>query len=315
MNICLKSAGISRNRYIGSIEPYGIQPFRLNVGPDEVFEICHPDGSPRSGALHHGEVVSIGKSGRFLDADGTRLSIMPSSFVMEKLDEPQGRIGDGDRISLRSSQGWLASGFRKLKAAHAADPSEIAFHIYEIPGFSRKAPLALLHGEKKIESLDLGPHGRASNGEARVHVNLDKAAPPGGILVAFSCNTEHKHAYISPILLDGTKEGYSPIHFVHAESIPECGIRLDIAAEIPCTGESSTRFYGGTDGLRREGTVSLSVYRPDRFEFRSADKPARSGKERRNLERRMQERRWQDRRSRAGFDNHFQGKRPGILHA
>ncbi len=311
--ICLRAAGVSRNKYVGAVETRGVLPFRLNVGPEETFEICRPDGSTRNAPLHHGEVISLGHSGRFLDAGGTKLSAEPSGFVVEKLGQSRGKISDGDRISLRSSQGWLTSNLQELKMKQSAEWSEAVFEIYEIPGFSRTEPLFLRHCGKEIESLRLGPHGRASDGEARVYVRLGKAAPPGGVLVSFRCDSEHGHVYIPPILLDGVTEGFSPIHFAHAEKISESGIRLGIVAEIPCTGETSLQFHGGTDGIVNPGIVSLTVYRLDRFEPVLPRQHERSGSERRIQDRRASDRRGPDRRSRHhgrnGFDNHFLERR------
>lgn len=319
--ICLRSAGVSRNKYLGAVEPYGVLPFRLNVGPDEIFEICHPDGSGRSAPLHHGETVSLGKGGAFLDANGMKLSASPSAFVVEKLDA-QGRIGDGDRISLRSRSGWLASDCHGLNVKNSVDWHEVAFQIYEIPEFSRKSPITILHRGIETDTLGIGPHGRAAGGEARVHVSLDREAPPGGIIVAFRFDCpEHEHVYIPPILLDGVREGFSPIHFAQAHRISESGINLAISAEIPCTGESSMKFFGGADGLVSVGCAALSVHKSNHFEPEPTRSHERSGADRRTNDRRQHDRRGPDRRARKqgrnGFDNHFLEKwqSPGALYS
>ena len=303
--ICLRSAGASRHKYIGSVEPEGVLPFRISVGPNEVFEFCHPDGSPRDGALHHGLVVALSQSGLFVDPE-LKLSDRPCCFVIEKLDAMEGRIRNGDRISLRTSNGWLASGCGRLAIKDSADWSEAAFQIFEIPGFAENNPLTLSHCGKPVESLNLGPHGRAAGGEARIHVALDGTAPPGGILVSFRSDSTRDHVYIPPILLDGVSEGFSPIHFSRPERIPESGIDLTLSAEIPCSGEYSA------------DSAALSVFRLDHFEQHPSSQIERNRGDRRMHERRSHERRIRDRRAEStSFDNHFleTGIRRGILYS
>ncbi|MBY0578987.1 MAG: hypothetical protein K2P57_08075 [Burkholderiales bacterium] len=292
--ICLRSTGVSRNKYIGAVAPFGVLPFRLNVGHDEIFEICHADGSMRNAPLLHGETIALKKSGTesFFDMNGSRLSPQACPFVIEKQDAlPDGKINDGDSIGLRSAAGWLSSDCHGLKARDRLDWSDAAFRIYEIPRFSGQDPLTLMQSGKAIDFLPLGPHGRPVGGDAHVHVRLDRPAPPGGIIVSFHFDSpEHQHVCIPCILLDGVTEGFAPIHFAHVHEIPESGIRLSIAAEISCTGENSVKFYAYAEGLARKGSVSLSVHKRAHFE------PSLKEAERRGADRRVQDRRMQYRR-------------------
>jgi hypothetical protein len=316
--ICLMAAGVSRNKYIGTVVPFGVLPFRLNVGPDETFEICHADGSGRDAPLMHGDAITLKKSGTegYLDMNGLKLSPVPSPstcIVVEKQDVLQGnRINDGDRIGLRSAEGWLAADFRGLKAQDRPDWSEASFHIYEIPEFSEQHPVSLVQSGKAIDSLPLGPHGRPIGGDARVHVKLDRIAPPGGIIVSFHLDSpEYSHIFIPCILLDGVREGFSPIYFARTHEIPESGVKLNISAEILCTGEHSARFYGHPDGLAQTGSISLSVHRLTTFGPTPSMEPQKRGPDRRAQDRRMHDRRGLERRlvsagqRRYGFDNHF----------
>lgn len=315
--ICLSAAGVARNKYVGVVDRLGVLPFRLNVGADEIFEIRNADGSERGDTpLLHGDTIALKKSGteNFFDMNGCELSPWPSpstGLVIEKMDLlPGKKINDGDKIALRGLDGWLSADCCGLKVKTIADWSEATFQIYEIPGFSAHSPLELMQCGKAIDFLPLGPHGRPAGGDARVHVKLDRTAPPGGIIVAFHFDSpEHEHVCIPCILLDGVREGFAPIHFARLNEIPEAGFKLSITAEISSTKESSLKFYGQTDGMSQTGIVSLSVHKRDYFEAATHQEPERRGPDRRVQDRRTLDRRALSGQKKHGFDNHFLERR------
>ena len=284
--ICLRTGGLSRRKYVGAVDPLGLAPFRLNVGPDEVFEVCNPDGTSRESPLLHGQRICLRQSGRYFDLDGPRLadSITQSALLtVEKQDPASGRrICDGDAIALRSEPGWLVSDCERLWVDRNPDWRETQFQIHAIPEFAPHEPIALLQDEQAAETIHLGPHGRPFGAEVEVRVKLNRSAPPGGIVIGFLPGPAH-HVCIPDILIAGSSEGRSRVYFSNAAEIPETGIAIGVGAKIACTGE-------------RAGEGIATVQFSHEFGRLVSLAHARGPSDRRGQDRRGRDRRCSDRR-------------------
>ncbi len=267
--IGLRTGGFSRQKYVGAVDSGELLPSKPEIGPEEVFEICHPDGTDFDAPLLHGARISIRHSGQYFDFSESRPVLSDrisdsTSLVIEKFDIRSGkRIVDGDHVSIRSAKGWLTHNLHGLGIAPRPDPREVFFQIYSIPNFSRDEP---------IEFIETG-EGKT------LLVKLDREAPPGGILVSFSRDPQGKYP-IQEILVEDSNEGI-------AFSGLADGLDLrDLYAQIACTGEIFARPGNLIDLARERRTFERRSNERRHGERRNPAASAYTGPERRLGERR-----------------------------
>ncbi len=271
--IGLRTGGFSRQKYVGAVDSGDLIPSNPGIGPEEVFDICHSDGTDLDAPLLHGARISIRHSGQYFDFSESRPVLSDrisdsTSLVIEKYDISSGkRIVDGDHVSIRSERGWLTHNLLGLGIAPRPDPREIFFLIYSIPHFSGDVPIGFIEtGEGKT-----------------LLVKLDREAPPGGILVSLSRDPEGKYP-IQEILVEDSNEG---------TAFPGVADGLDLRdlyAQIACTGEISSR--AGRSGKLIDLAWERRTFERRRVERRNGERrnPAAgapyTGPERRRAERR-----------------------------